>query len=210
VATKYYGGMMEDNLSVLDQLYSKLGKTYSDESVIFLEGSEGDEMFIILDGYVEILKTYKKYEKNGNKKLVCGYESQRLAMLKPGDFFGEMAILNSRKRSATAVARGQIRLLVINKENFIKYVSRNTEMVFTMLRVLSSRIRETDCYRRIEGEEVSVPVLEILKEQEKGWCKTCSKKVPYLVKCPVCRTVLTSNPEFICWICGDEVSMEEK
>ena len=53
-------------------------------------------------------------------------------------------------------------------------------------------------------------VLEVLSEQEKAWCKACSKKVPYLVRCPVCETVLSKNPEFICWVCGEEVDVHKK
>lgn len=201
--------IMNSEFSKLDQLYVKLGKSFQDESVVFLEGSEGDEMYIILEGFVEILKTYKKFEKVGNKKILCGYESQRLTLLKAGDFFGEMAILNSQKRSATAMARGTVRLLAINRENFLTYVAKNTEMVFTMLKVLSSRIRETDCYPRADYCEASVSTMEVISENQKAHCDICSRQVPYVVKCPECEAVLSSNPHFICWICGSDVKFDK-
>jgi len=67
-----------------------------------------------------------------------------LARLGPGEFFGEMAILNSKPRSATVRALGDVRVLVLEKEDFTKALEASPEIALKLLSALSVRIRNTD------------------------------------------------------------------
>src|SRR4029079_19024302 len=79
--------------------------TYVAGDKIFAQGELGTEMFIILEGEVEIVKHI-----NG--------ESHTLSRLEKGDFFGEMALLENVPRTADAVAAGEVKALVINGSRF--------------------------------------------------------------------------------------------
>lgn len=98
------------------------------------EGKSGAEMFIIEDGEVEILRTYA-----GTEKV--------LSTLGPGDFFGEMSVLENRPRSATARARSACRLLPIDASTLDALLREHPEIAVRMLRKLSGRVR------RYEEEE---------------------------------------------------------
>lgn len=98
------------------------------------EGKAGAEMFIIEDGEVDILRTYA-----GTEKI--------LSTLGPGDFFGEMSVLENRPRSATARARTACRLLPIDASTLDALLREHPEIAVRMLRKLSGRVR------RYEEEE---------------------------------------------------------
>lgn len=101
---------------------------------IFQEGELGTEMFLIQSGRVEI---YTRSEGKGRKE-------RSLAKLERGDFFGEMAILEDRPRSAAARAITDVRLLRINGSTFTQMIQSNPEIAVRMMKKLSYRLRETD------------------------------------------------------------------
>jgi CRP-like cAMP-binding protein len=103
--------------------------------VLFHEGDEGEEMYIIQSGRVAI----KKRVKEGDTTL---------ATLEKGDFFGEMAILERMPRSAAAEMAEDGDLIVINGETFGDMIKANPEIAIRMLRKYSIRLRETN--RQIE------------------------------------------------------------
>ena len=69
---------------------------------------------------------------NGTKK--------NLDILKPGEFFGEMAILDNSPRSATCVAAGNVKCLEFNKENFELLITGNPQMALLLLKLFCKRI----------------------------------------------------------------------
>ena len=73
--------------------------------VLFDEGEKGDVMYLIREGKIKITKGK-------------GEDEKVLAILKEGDFFGEMAIIDGSPRSAGAIAASTVSLLVIDKETF--------------------------------------------------------------------------------------------
>ena len=75
--------------------------SYSAGETIFSQGDLGTEMFIILEGDVHIVKHIAN-------------EAHVLSRLEKGDFFGEMALLESAPRTADAVAQSEVKLLAIN------------------------------------------------------------------------------------------------
>jgi CRP-like cAMP-binding protein len=99
--------------------------------VLFHEGEEGDEMFIIQSGKVAIKKKVKD-------------QDTVLATLEKGDFFGEMAILERMPRSASAEIVEEGDLIVISGETFGDMIKANPEVAVRMLRKYSIRLRETN------------------------------------------------------------------
>ena len=110
---------------------SELGKTFNDGEVIIREGDAGDFMYEILDGLVEVLQ-----EREG--------EEVRLAVLGKGEFFGEMAIFEREKRSATVRAHGQVRVLTVDKKILLRRISEDPSLALRILERMSHRIREMD------------------------------------------------------------------
>ena len=99
--------------------------------VLFREGEDGEDMYIIQSGRVAI----KKNVKDGDTTL---------AVLEKGDFFGEMAILERLPRSATAEIVEEGDLIVISGETFGDMIKANPEIAVRMLRKQSIRLRETN------------------------------------------------------------------
>src|SRR5574337_1045094 len=87
------------------QLFSRFGKKIPIGTVLFHEGDKGEEMFIIQSGRVKISKRIRGVEKT-------------LATLEKGEFFGEMAILNDKPRSASAETIEECDRLVIDRKTF--------------------------------------------------------------------------------------------
>ena len=99
--------------------------------VLFREGEDGEDMYIIQSGKVAI----KKKVKDGDALL---------AVLEKGDFFGEMVILERAPRSATAEVAEAGDLIVINGETFGDMIRANPEIAVRMMRKQSIRLRETN------------------------------------------------------------------
>lgn len=106
----------------------ELERTFTDGEVIFKEGDESREMFIIRYGQVAISKRL------GNEEVV-------LARRGRGEFFGEMALLESLPRMGTARAIGRVRVLVLNSGGFLQKVRRDPAFAFELLQCLSGRFR---------------------------------------------------------------------
>ncbi len=101
-------------------------------AVIFRENDEGNEMFIIIQGIVEI------------RKSTGAASSKVLSTLQKGDMFGEMAIIEKQPRSASAVAVQPTRVLVLNEKLYDNMIGSNPDFARKMNRVLSERIRRAD------------------------------------------------------------------
>lgn len=106
-----------------------LGKTYKDGDVIVQEGTESREMYVIQSGRVKVVKG------SGNTEAV-------LAILKDGDMFGEMSLLDAKPRSATVKALGEARVLAIDHEMFLKRVRVDPTLALRVLRQMGERIRD--------------------------------------------------------------------
>jgi CRP-like cAMP-binding protein len=105
-------------------------------TLIFSEGTAGDKVYLILEGKVRISRT------------VPGMGEEALAVLKAGDYFGEMALIDDFPRSADARAHEACRLFVISKEHLqdLLFVDRDLayDLLWNFVRTLSSRLRDTN------------------------------------------------------------------
>ncbi len=106
-------------------------RDYLAGTVLFREGDVGDAMYVIQSGSVEI------------RRLV-GDQERVLAVLPPGEFLGEMALLNHRPRSATAVVREPSRLLVIDGQTFETMLRVRSEVAVRMIRTLAARLERAN------------------------------------------------------------------
>ncbi len=104
--------------------------------LIFAEGTVGDKFYVIIQGTVRV------------SKQIPGIGEEALAMLKIGDYFGEMALMNNLPRSASAFAQEDVEVMTINKGDFNKLLFANRDIAYKLLwvfcRTLSSRLRETN------------------------------------------------------------------
>src|SRR5205807_4167814 len=101
-------------------------------TALFRAGDDGDAMYLIESGRVRIAVT------DEDKKEIV------LAELARGDFFGEMAIIDGKQRSADAVIAEDARLAVLSRENFLRFIRNNPLVALEMLSATFSRLRTTD------------------------------------------------------------------
>lgn len=94
---------------------------------IINEGDEGDSLFIIVEGSVNILK---------GKDIIARLSSK--------DFFGEMAILDSEPRSASVIADTDITCLKISREDFTEILIDEHEIMLSIIKSLVQRLRQTN------------------------------------------------------------------
>jgi CRP-like cAMP-binding protein len=104
-----------------------LTRSFPKDSMLFAEGEPGEELFIIQKGSVKIEKIV-----DNNEVL--------LAVLKTGDIFGEMALLEAKPRVASAVAYEDCMVLAVNHSNFVNMISTQPQMIARLTTLLSERI----------------------------------------------------------------------
>lgn len=106
------------------------------DNVLFVEGMPGESLYIIMSGCVEITKEIKN-----NQKIV-------LAMMGPNDMVGEMSLIDSEPRSATAVTTEDSVLLVITKRSFNEILRSDSQIaakiLMGLLKIISRRLRLID------------------------------------------------------------------
>lgn len=100
-------------------------------TVIFRQGDTGHEMFIIASGRVSL-----RLGANGGEREV--------AVLGPGDFFGELSLLADMPRTATAVAAAETTLLSVERDTFALMMQDDLEVVFRMMHAVGRRLAATD------------------------------------------------------------------
>jgi CRP/FNR family transcriptional regulator, cyclic AMP receptor protein len=102
---------------------------------IFEHGDVGDKLYVIMKGRVRI------------SRMIPGMGEEALAILEPGSVFGEMALLDDSPRSADAWAHESCELLAIRRESFEALLFLHNdlayEVLWSMVRILTSRLRET-------------------------------------------------------------------
>ena len=99
---------------------------------LFRAGDQGDAMYLIESGRVRISVTDED-----EKEVV-------LAELAQGDFFGEMAIIDGKRRSADAAVTEDARLAILSRDNFLSFIHDNPTVALEMLSATFSRLRRTD------------------------------------------------------------------
>jgi len=111
-------------------------RVFKEGETVFSEDSIGNSMMIITSGEVRV-----------SQKSDPGNE-EALIILKKGDLFGEMGLLEDLPRSATVIAHTNVVMLEIARADFLDYLSKESDagvkILLKLSRILSSRLRETD------------------------------------------------------------------
>ena len=124
----------------LDGSNEEFTRTYPKGTMIFSENQPGQELYIIQKGSVKITKIV-----NNNEVM--------LALLKTGDIFGEMSLLEDKPRSASAIAHEDAVLLAVNKANFKLMVSSQPQIITRLTQLLSERI--WFIYKQLANTQIS-------------------------------------------------------
>jgi CRP/FNR family transcriptional regulator, cyclic AMP receptor protein len=155
-------------------------KLYEPGDVVFKEGEKGDLMYVLLEGAVEL------------KKKVERGETVLKTVDTPNDFFGEMALLDERPRSASAIAVKKTKVLAVDGPTFESMILANGKFALKIIKVLAARIRrsndqvsdliETMPKERIargmtdfalkHGEPIHEGAIKVNVEAMKGWVNT--------------------------------------
>ena len=110
--------------------------TVAPSTVVFADGDAADRFFFIVSGKVRI------------SKQIPGMGEEALAVLEPGDYFGEMALIDESPRSASAIANTTVVLGAISKARFedLLFMHKDLayDMLWTFVRTLSARLRESN------------------------------------------------------------------
>jgi CRP/FNR family transcriptional regulator, cyclic AMP receptor protein len=130
----FFNGLTPEALGLIARATTE--ESHATGTKIFQFGDPGDKLFILLEGKVRISRE------------VAGMGEEALAVLGPGEVFGEMSLLDESPRSADARVHERCRLLVITKEGFDDLLFLHKDLAFEVLwncvRILSSRLRETN------------------------------------------------------------------
>lgn len=124
-----------------------LTRVYPKGTMIMSESQGGAEMFVIQDGQVAI------------SKVVDG-EEVVLAVLHKGDMFGEMALLENKPRSASAIANEACRLMVVNRQNFDQMVTSQPQLIARLTVTLSDRL--WSMYRQLDNALLHTPLYKAI------------------------------------------------
>jgi CRP-like cAMP-binding protein len=112
---------------------SEFRQRYRESEIIFEEGSTGSEMYLIHSG--RVLLSVRQNET----------QQTPLVVLNPGDFFGEMALVDDSPRSATASAvEDDTELIVMDRARFMFMVRQQPEFALSLMHTLCQRLRDMD------------------------------------------------------------------
>jgi CRP-like cAMP-binding protein len=129
-----FESLTEDELEEIEKICIR--ETHTKDTIMFFEGDPGNRCYVIIKGEVRI------------SKFIPNIGEEALAVLKPGEYFGEMALIDNFPRSAHAIANSDVELLAITKADMDKILIADREMgyklLWTFTRTLSKRLRETN------------------------------------------------------------------
>ena len=109
-----------------------ISRHYESGKFIFLEDSEGEQCFFVIQGSVKVTRL----SKDGREVI--------LAMLNEGEFFGEMALLDGESRSANVIALEETEVLTLNREDFLVVLQDYPQIAIQLLKEMAHRLRKSD------------------------------------------------------------------
>ncbi len=115
---------------MIEAPYDRFIQAYIKDEVVFTENSPGKEMFIISSGKINL------YKDRQDRRIL-------LATLSPGDFFGEMTLVDNSPRSATAIAAEDTQLIVLDEPKFFYLLRHQPEFALVMMQRLCEMVRQT-------------------------------------------------------------------
>ncbi len=123
-----FASLTDAEFNSLEHIF--LVKRYNKNQVIFQEEETGNYMYIVVSGKVKV-----------SKSNASGRESI-LAIHQPGDFFGEMSLLDGKTAPATVSAMEDCKIISVSRQDFSNYLMTNQKVMHQMIQVLCSRLRQ--------------------------------------------------------------------
>jgi CRP-like cAMP-binding protein len=108
---------------------AKLGNEFEDGAFIIRQGDVGDCMYVIQEGEAEVVT-----HQDGRDVI--------LAVRGTGDMVGEMALFEKQVRYADVRAKGRVRVLTVDKKNFLRRIHEDPSLAYRLVQTLSHRVRE--------------------------------------------------------------------
>jgi CRP/FNR family transcriptional regulator, cyclic AMP receptor protein len=125
-----FADLSDPDVESLSRLCTR--RRYPKDTVVFFENEEGDFFFMIVEGRIKVT--------------ILGDDGREiiLSVLGPGDFFGEMALLDYEPRSATAIAAEETELLCLHRNDLQTVLTDNRAILTSFIKVLTSRLRKAN------------------------------------------------------------------
>ena len=125
-----FSELREEHVQSLARL--TLRRRYPKDTVVFFENEEGDFFFMILEGRIKVT--------------ILGDDGREviLSVLGPGDFFGDMALLDNEPRSASAIAVEDSELISLHRSDFDALMATNPSITLALVRTLTARLRRAN------------------------------------------------------------------
>ncbi len=130
-------------------MFNRFMVSFRKGDIIFCEYEPGDTFYLLQSGRVQIVQIMGDLEKN-------------IAILQPGEIFGEMAILEEAPRSATTIALDEVKALEFNRENFEVLMMGNPQIAMKLLKLFVNRIYEQKrLFMTLTLEDVEARVADV-------------------------------------------------
>jgi HD-GYP domain-containing protein (c-di-GMP phosphodiesterase class II) len=185
----FFAAMSEYDLSQIADIITE--KQYRKGAVIIEEFKEAERFFIIYKGKIEITKRFE-----GDEEFVLAVQSD-------GDFFGEMALLDEGRRSATVRALEPTIVLEISRNNFETLLYKAPVLAYQILKELSSRLRET-------GALLISHLKQRNRQLYRAYIDTINLVIQALEKRDTRTTGLDRRSTTLCKAIGRELGLEEE
>jgi len=154
----------------MSKYYKKIDKTFAPKEIIFTENSDCDGMYIIEYGKVRVFKTIAA---------AAGTKELDLIQLGPKSLFGEMALIDDKKRSASVQAIEETKVTIITRKMFEDQLEQLPSWVVNLIRVLVARLRDTNDKLRQKAQQFQDDTggLVIVDGKDTGHAKEIKEKL---------------------------------
>jgi len=123
-----FSTLSDDDFDKLSHIF--IVRVYRKNQIIFLEEETGNYMYLVLSGKVKVAKSAA----SGKETL--------LAIHRPGDFFGEMSLLDGKTSPATVSAIEDSKIISVSAADFHKHLLHNENVLLQIINVLCARLRQ--------------------------------------------------------------------
>ena len=162
-AIPLFSSVSDEDLEMIASLL--IERCFPNNKTIVEEGLPGDYMYVIQEGRVKVTKL----SGDGREKI--------LEMMGPGDFFGEMALLDRAPRSASVTALSETVILALARNDFLSVLRRSPDLAMAVIQELTRRLRLID-------EQASSLSFQRVEERTKGVLVRLAREEPGVAGAP--------------------------
>ncbi len=122
-----FSGLGDSELALLEQ-HATI-RTYPKNTIVINEGDDANALFVVLSGQVKVFLSNAE-----GKEIIINMQG-------PGEYFGELALLDSRQRSASVMTTEKAKLAFLSKTDFQRVLAEHSEIALNLIRALTGRVR---------------------------------------------------------------------